>query len=157
MVYLIKTEDGKFAKIGFTSDSVALRIQALQTSSPLLLVCEEVVDGGKTLEKYLHFKCKDHCKNREWFHYNDEFKSIWDKEKFTSEETAGQLLNELKGSVMKVDESGYYRVDIKLSRDVLSWAALEAAKMDISRRRFLAICAEWEFARQRGTLDTSAD
>jgi len=32
------------------------------------------------------------------------------------------------------------RVDIKLSKSTLKWAAIEAAKLDISRRQYLSDC-----------------
>ena len=34
------------------------------------------------------------------------------------------------------------RVDIKLEEETLKWAAIEAAKLGISRRKYLALCVE---------------
>ncbi len=35
------------------------------------------------------------------------------------------------------------RVDILIKKDVLRWAAIEAAKRGMSRRRFIAYCVEY--------------
>lgn len=148
MIYLIKTEDGRFAKIGFTADSVNLRIQSMQTACPLELTCIDAVEGSRNLEKYMHCKCGEFLKNREWFYLTDGLMKIWNKEKNTTELDAERFLSSLMLNKNKPsDYDSKSRVDILVSEEDLKFLGMEAARIGVSRRRYIAMVIEWEVAK----------
>lgn len=137
MVYLLKAEEANYAKIGFTTTDVQIRLQGIQTGFPFKLQYVDSVEGSKRLEKYLHLKCEKFKKTNEWFFYSEELKAVWDKEKNATDEEITKFF-EKRGTPLKVNvKKGFQRVDVDFNKETLQWAGEQAAKLGVSRRRFL--------------------
>ena len=67
MIYLIKTKDNDFYKIGYTSNSVKKRLKSIQTCCPYKLEIINKVNGSIQEEKILHTLFKEHKTQGEWF------------------------------------------------------------------------------------------
>lgn len=74
-VYVIRAGDTEFVKIGW-AESVPARIRELQAGNHLTLNILRSIDGGRTVEAWLHRHFKAFCIEREWFRFTPEMLEI---------------------------------------------------------------------------------
>ena len=71
-VYLIRCGEAGPVKIGYTGNNSNQRLEYLQTGHHEKLSLIRSLEGGRSLERALHERFKDHRLNREWFTFQDE-------------------------------------------------------------------------------------
>lgn len=67
MIYLIKTKDNDFYKIGYTSDCINKRLKSIQTGCPYKLKVINKIKGKWEQERILHTLFKEYRTQGEWF------------------------------------------------------------------------------------------
>ncbi len=72
-VYFVRMAGSEFVKIGTTDGEVEDRIASMQTSCPIRLILEAIVEGADArTEQLLHAVCRDRHERGEWFRLKPE-------------------------------------------------------------------------------------
>jgi hypothetical protein len=144
MIYLIITEDEKFAKIGYTFKDISIRKSGLQTSNPVKLILKDQFNGSRYVEKYLHIKCAEFNTLGEWFNYSEDFKNVYNTEKNVEESIAERIVKSYKKETGKpkryITNVSCKRVSIPLDEKIINTIKEYANKFNVPHTKFLNIC-----------------
>lgn len=75
VVYLIRTDDPEFVKIGFTT-CLEMRLKSLRTASHVEPTIHLTIEGTRSLERELHTRFEVARYSREWFRLTDDIKTF---------------------------------------------------------------------------------
>lgn len=110
MIYFIQDSVNGAIKIGYTSQDPEIRLSTLQTGNPNTLTIIGLMHGSSILEKYLHYKFREHHIRGEWFMPHERiFARIEDRDGFPFKGTKEEdkALQLLMRKVGRVDEVMY--------------------------------------------------